>query len=376
MQKNKVDYQICSRCVMDNQSDDTIVFAADGTCNYCTDVMKRMPAEYFPNEEGQKALDAMMHKIKTDCVNDEFDCLVGISGGLDSSYILHIGYTYGLRMLAVHIDDELDTPIAVSNIEKICKQTNTKLICVKPPMEQYKDLVLSFLKASVPNLAMPQDNLIVKALRDVALKYRIKYALPGGNFSMESILQRGCTHNAFDVKHIKAISREFGNQTIDQLKFSSFFEHYIIERYSHNVQKFYPLNYIDYNMKQAISVLKENYGYEYYGGKHYESILTRFLQCYYLPTKFQHDKRKSHYSSLIMSNQMTRAEALEKLATSAYTDQALLEADCNALAQFLNISRSEFDMVIALPPKQHDNYPISFVNTLAPLARKIRKYLG
>lgn len=369
--------QICNRCVMDNKSDKTFVLDQNGFCNYCTDTLARMPAEYFPDERGKKMLDELMNRIKKESAGRQFDCMVGVSGGLDSSYVLYLGYTYGLRMLGVHIDDGLDTDIANMNIQNIINRTKVELVVVKPPnLNQYKDLIRSFFLARVSNVAMPQDNIIASASNDTAKKYRVLYNLSGGNFALECILERSTGVNALDTKHILAIHKMFGRGSINTLRLATFFEEYIHGRYLSKTSKVLPLNFIDYNLKKVLQELAAFCDYQYYGGKHHESILTRFLQCYYLPMKYRFDKRKSHLSSMIVSGQMTRAEALAELAKDPYQNEQLKNDDFNFLADYLAMTRKEFDDLMALPARDHYDYPVSQINRLAGLARKFRKYLG
>lgn len=368
-------YQRCTRCVMDNASDHTITFDSQGHCNYCNDVLNRMPSEYFPEMGGGK-LDEMMEAVKREGAGQKYDCIVGVSGGLDSSYVIWLGHKYGLRMLAVHIDDGLDTEISKDNIKNLCEKAGVELINIQPDKEQYADLTLSFFKAAVPNLAVPQDNILIQALHDITKKYGIKYSLSGANFAHESILERSTGINAMDKTHIKAIHKRFGTKPIDKLKLGNLWSAYLGWRYFSSVKTLYPLNYIDYNKKKALADLKEFSDYNYYGGKHYESILTRFLQCYYLPVKYNFDKRKSHFSSLIVVGQMTRDEAIEELKKPAYITKELQEQDMNVLAEFLGISREEFDRIVALPAKQHADYPASWLEHTEGIARKFRRYLG
>jgi len=369
--------QICNRCVMDNESDKTFVLNQNGFCNYCTDTLTRMPSEYFPDERGKKMLDELMCRIKKEGAGRQFDCMVGVSGGVDSSYVLYLGYKYGLRMLGVHIDDSLDTDVAIRNIHNICNKTKVELAIVKPPdLNQYKDLIRSFFLACVPNVAMPQDNIIASASNDAAKKYHVKYNLSGGNFALECILERGTGVNALDTKHIRAIHRQFGRGSIDQLRLATFFEEYIYGRYLNQTVKVLPLNFVDYNLNRVLKELTDFCDYQYYGGKHHESILTRFLQCYYLPVKYHLDKRKSHFSSLIVSEQMTREDALKELAKAPYRNPELKEYDFNFLADYIGMTRKEFDDLLALPVKNHHDYPVSAINNFSGLARKFRKYLG
>lgn len=368
-------YQQCKRCLMDNKSDKSIQFDQNGYCNYCTEIIKRKPLEYFPNAEGEKLLASMIAEVKEKCKEDEYDCLVGVSGGIDSSYILYKGYQYGLRMLAVHIDDGLDNPIAVENLDKLIKATGMDIVNISPDRKEYSDILYSLLKASVPNLAIAQDNLIQKALQDYAEKKNIKYMLDGSNFAHESILERGELVNSCDAKYILAIQREFGEIRIEKLEFMSLTDRYIRRHSRKKVKHIRPLNYMDYDVAKAIRELEKFYGFQYYGGKHYESILTRFMQCYYLPEKFGIDKRKSHYSSLIMSGQMTRKEGLEELKRPLYPDPGMLEEDKKFLADYMGITVEELERCIELEPKRERDYKHSILNEIAPLARRFRRVL-
>lgn len=371
-----MEYQRCTRCVMDNASDTTITFDEHGHCNYCNDVLTRKDNEYFPNEEGKKKLDSLMAKIKKEGVGKKYDCIVGVSGGLDSSYVIYLGYQYGLRMLAVHIDDGLDTEIAKQNIKNLCEKAGVEMVYIRPDKEQYADLTLAFFKASVPNLAIPQDNILVEELHRIAKKNKIKYSLSGANFAHECILERSDNINTHDKKHILAIHKQFGTKPIDKLHFCSLLSYYIGYKYFSPVESICPLNFIDYDKKRALEELKAFSDYNYYGGKHYESILTRFMQCYYLPHKYNFDKRKSHFSSLVINKQMSRDEALEQLKKQAYLSEELREEDMNFLAKYLGVSRLDFDEIVNRPAKTHDDYPSSFLNNLAGVARYFRHYLG
>lgn len=368
------DYQRCTRCVMDNASDPTISFDSQGHCNYCTGVLKRLPTEYFPNEEGLRRLDAMVDEMKRTCKDDPYDCIVGISGGIDSSYILYLGKKYGLRMLAVHVDDGLDNPIATENLKKLVEKTGVEMITIQPDIGEYKDILRALLKGSLPNLAIVQDNLILKALQDYAETKNIRYSLDGHNIAHESILERGRSVNACDKKFIFSVQKRFGEQQIRNLEFMSLTDCYLRRKIA-PVKHLRPLNNISYNLQDAIHELEDFCGFQYYGGKHYESILTRFLQCWYLPVKFGKDKRKSHYSSLIVSGQLTREEALVLLEKPLYPSEKLLLEDKQFLADYCAVSLDTFESWLALPPRSEYSLPHSLLNHAAPIARKFRRFL-
>jgi hypothetical protein len=318
----------------------------------------------------------MIKLIKEDGKNKEFDCLMGISGGLDSSYLALLGaQKWGLRILAVHIDDGFDTEIAKQNIKKICNELNIKLVIERPDKSKYMDLIKAFIRAGVPAIAIPQDNVLLACLNKYSKKYKMKYFLSGANFSLESILQRGNGHYAADKVHILDIHRLYGEVDISTLPLISLFERYIGQKYISRIKTIRPLDFINYNKDQAITELQNKVDFNYYGGKHYESVFTRFVQNYYLPKKFRVDKRKSHLSSLIISEQITREEALEELKKPLYKHNQM-EKDINFILNEIGMSRTEFDKIMEEPGKSHLDYKVSRFTSFASLARKFRKILS
>lgn len=365
------EYRICKRCVMDTVGDPDITFDSKGYCNYCTDGLLRLQQMEFSADI--EKLKRLFEKVKEDCKNDAYDCLVGVSGGLDSSYIIYLGHKYGLRMLGIHIDDGLDTELAKANIQNLCQKAQVHLITIQPDPEQYRDLTLSFFKAGVPNLAIPQDNLILAGLTDAAKEYKLKYLLHGSNVAMEGILQTGNSYTAADDVHIREIQKKFSGKPINKLRLLSTFENSIFRHFRRDLIRVKPLDMIDYRFDKAVQELEAFCGYKYYGAKHHESVLTRFMQCWYLPEKFEADKRKSHLSSMIISGQMTREEALERLEQPRYPSEEMKEADFNVLAKFLGLSREEFDKLISQPAHSHDEYPKSFLsNKMVPALLSVR----
>lgn len=348
-------YQRCKRCVMDNKSDENITFDSNGYCNYCTRALSEINTTvYFPGEEGKKKLDEMIAMIKNENKDKAYDCIMGISGGLDSSYLAYLGYRWGLRILAVHIDDGYDTEISKDNIKKLCKAANIELRTIRPDPEQFNDLTLAYMKAGVPNLAIPQDNILFAFLYDTVKKEGIKYFLSGGNFALESILQKDHVFNAMDTVNIKDIHKRFGNKPIDKLKFISSYEKYINIKTGKAVT-LRPLNYIDYNRQRAFKELKDFCGFEYYGAKHLENILTAFVQLYWFPKKFNVDKRTSHLSSMIVSGQMSREEALKELEKPVF-DEEMMNGYIDKIINNLGITRDEFEVLMKNPSHEHTDY--------------------
>lgn len=346
--------QRCSRCVMDDASDSTIRFDAEGRCNYCTEQLERMKEIYFPNQEGKIKLEKLIADIKASGKGKKYDCVMGISGGLDSSYLAYLGYKWGLRVLAIHINDGYDTEISKQNIEKLIKKTGFEYKTVTPDEEQFNELTKAYMYAGVPDLAVPQDNILFAFLYDCIKHYQIKYFLSGSNFALESILQNGNVHDAYDVENIKDIHRKFGNKPIDKLKFISSFKK-MLYKMVYGIQTVKPLNYVDYNRDRAFEELKDFCGFEYYGSKHLENILTAFVQLYWFPKKFGVDKRTSHLSSMIISGQMTRDEALEILSQPMY-DETLMNSYIDYIKKKMNISDAEFNNIMSSPTHQHTEY--------------------
>lgn len=344
----------CKRCVMDNSSDDTITFDENGYCNYCTDALAQIGKVYFPNDEGKKRLDALLTEVKEHGKGKKYDCIMGLSGGLDSSYLAYLGYKWGLRILAVHIDDGFDTDISKANLEKLLAVTHFDYEIIAPDVEQFNDLTLAYMKAGVPNLAVPQDNVLFAFLYKKMKEYKINYFFSGGNYALECILQRGNTYTAFDVVNIKDIHDKYGIQPIDKLEFLSTVQRKK-DQYLLGIKSPRPLNYIDYNRDKAIKELRDVCGFEYYGRKHLENILTAFIQCYWFPKKFGVDKRTSHLSSMIVSGQMTREEALSNLKEPLY-DVKMMDQYIRLIKGKLNISDREFEEIMNAPVHQHTEY--------------------
>lgn len=350
-----IEYQRCTRCIMDNASDPTITFNEKGECNYCTQALSEIgTTTYFPDSVGEKKLKDMIDLLKKEGQGKKYDCIMGISGGLDSSYLAYLGYKWGLRILAVHIDDGYDTEISQGNIQKLVKAAHIEMRVIKPDARQFDDLTLAYMKAGVPNVAIPQDNILFAFLYDLVKETGIKYFLSGGNFALECILQHGNTFTSMDTVNIKDIHKRFGNEGIDKLKFISTWRKYWYEKTGKLIE-YRPLNFIDYNRERAFKELKEFCGYEYYGRKHLENILTAFIQLYWFPKKFGVDKRTSHLSSMIASGQMTRDEALKELSEPLY-DENMMSEYIAIIKKRLGITDQEFDEIMKAPAHQHTDY--------------------
>lgn len=346
----------CTRCVMDNSSDNTIIFNSNGVCNYCTTAIHNIGKIYFPNDEGQKKLNELLNRVKNDGHGKKYDCIMGLSGGLDSSYLAYLGYKWGLRVLAVHIDDGYDTDISKNNLKKLVEATGFDYEVITPDPEQFNALTLAYMKAGVPNIAIPQDNVLFAFLYKKMKEYKIKYFFTGGNFALECILQHGNTYKAWDVVNIKDINRKFGTTSINKLEFISTIQKEVDSRIL-KIETPRALNYIDYNRERAFKELSEFCEFEYYGRKHLENILTAFIQLVWFPTKFGVDKRTSHLSSMIVSGQMTREQAIEELEEPLYDEQQM-NGFISIVKKNLGITDAEFNEIMAAPTHQHEEYAV------------------
>ena len=359
MEKDNMDstkIKRCQRCVMDNRSDDKIIFYDDGTCSYCRDAFKRKETEYFPNEIGTQKLKALLDEVKKAGKGKKYDCIMGLSGGLDSSYLAYLGHKWGLRVLAVHLDDGYDTEISKNNLLKLVEKTGFDYKTIAPDSRQFNDLTLSFMKAGVPNIAIPQDNVIRAFLYKQMKKYKIKYFFSGFNFSLESILQEGNSYKNSDIRNLKDIHKKYFVSKINKLQFVSSTQLGIDKRVF-GIKTVFPLNYVEYNRDKAFAELKDFCGFEYYGRKHLENIFTAFVQLYWLPKKFNFDKRTSHLSSMIVSNQMTREQALKELEEPLY-DEEMMSDYIDLIKNRMKLADDEFDSIMTAPTHQHTDFKV------------------
>lgn len=365
---------------MTNHSDSNIRFDANGYCHYCTQALIRCKNEYFPNAEGEHKLNEMLKEIKEYGKENQYDCLMGISGGLDSAYLAYLGtQKWGLKVAALHIDDGFDTEIAQENIKKLCEKCKIALQIIRPDAKQYRELIRAYFLAGVPNLAVPQDNILFSHLHDFARATKTKYFLSGGNFALECILQEGNTYTAYDAVNIKDINKKFGRDKTDRLSILSQWGR-ARDYYSGKIIEERPLNYIDYNRQRAIDELGEFCGFQYYGSKHLENLFTAFVQLYWFPKKFGVDKRTSHLSSMIVSDQMTRDAAMEKMSEPLY-DEEWMKGAIERIKDEFDFSDDEFDKIIKSLPHQHTDYKVDkryeFVfRTLPKWKKKVFEVIG
>lgn len=346
--------RVCKRCVMDT-TDPDITFNDFGVCSHCQVFDREIRNQWFPNAEGAQKWEIMAEQIRKEGIGKDYDCLIGLSGGLDSAYLAYKIRDAGLRPLAVHVDGGWNSEIAVANIERVVKELKLDLYTHVVDWEEMRDLQLAFFRASVANQDIPQDHAFFSELYHCARRHKIKFFLSGGNIATECVLPTGWGYNAMDLRHLVSIHKQFGEYPLKKYPRIGFQELYRIQALRQLVQ-FRPLNYMPYNRNEASKELMQAIGWRHYGSKHHESRFTKFFQSYYLPVKFGFDKRKAHLSSMILTEQIDRLAALDELATPSY-DSLEVEFDKIFIAKKLGITLRSFTEMLRLPNKTHRDYP-------------------
>ena len=372
-------YQRCTRTIMDT-TDPNITFDAEGVSSYALNYDQYMGkvVERALSGEAEPELQALVARIKESGRGKPYDCIIGVSGGVDSTYLLMRAVELGLRPLAVHFDSGWNSELAVGNIQNLINTTGVDLYTHVVDWREMKDLQLSFFKASVANCDIPTDHAFGWVAFDQAKKYGIKYILSGSNYASESILPSAWGYSSDDAKHLKAIQKRFGSVKLKTYPIIGRFKRHIWYPYVRGIRTERPLNLMPYVYKDAKAAITERVGWRDYGGKHYESVFTRYFQGYYLPTKFGFDKRLAHYSSLILSGQLTRDEALGLMQTANYPE-ALRQQDHEFIAKKLGLSVAQLEEILARPPVHYSAYPNSKASTerlfafTAALGRTLRK---
>jgi len=337
-------------------SDPLITFDEYGVCNHCNEFDAVTSKNWFPNEEGKKGWATIVEQIKATGKGQEYDCILGLSGGVDSSYLAIKVHEWGLRPLVVHVDAGWNSELAVANIEAIVKYCNYDLHTHVVDWEDMRDLHLAYLRAGISNQDVPQDHIFFASLYHFATKNNIRYILSGGNLATEGIFPHAWHGIAMDAINLKAIHRKYGEHKLRNYKTISFFDCYIWYPLVKKMRTVRPLNYMPYDKAEALKELEQTVGYKPYARKHGESQFTKLFQNYYLPKKFGYDKRRPHLSSLIVSGQMTREEAIVKLDESLY-DPSELEIDIAYFCKKLRITRKQFDELMNVPIHQYDDFP-------------------
>jgi N-acetyl sugar amidotransferase len=336
-------------------TDPLIKFDSSGVCSHCLNFDQNIKPNWFP-DNGAEKLQSIVQTIKSERKKHEYDCIIGLSGGVDSAYLAYKVVELGLKPLVVHVDGGWNSEIAVKNIENIIKNLGLDLITHVINWNEMQDLQLAFFKAGVPNQDIPQDHAFFAALYSYAIKNRIRWVLSGSNFATESVLPTAWGYNALDSKHLRAIHKIFGQRKLKTYPTVGFFQYYAYFQIIKKMKVARLLNYMPYNKDEAIKTLENKLGFRYYGGKHFESRFTRFFQAHYLPHKFGYDKRKAHLASMVLAGSISREQALEALKEPLY-DPKQLELDKEYTAKKLGISKDEFQALIDAPNHNHEEYP-------------------
>jgi N-acetyl sugar amidotransferase len=371
-------YQQCKHCVLDTHDDPAIVFDERGICNYCLQYELELAKLPTTQDEANIALHKIVDRIKTIGKGKPYDCIMGLSGGVDSTYLAYRAKQLGLRPLAVHFDNGWNSELAVQNIERIVTKLNIDLHTLVVDWDEFRDLQLSFFKASVIDIELATDHAILTTMYKLAIEKNIKFVLSGHNIATELILPVHWYHDKRDHVHIKAIQKEFGTIPLKTYPLMTSFMKFMIEW--KQIKSVRLLDYMPYNKKEVKKIIADELGWRDYGGKHYESIFTRFYQGYVLVEKYKVDKRRAHLSNLICSGQMTRDEVLLELKTPPYNPKQF-EEDLDFVLKKFGLTKLDFDALMHLEIKRHTDYEVDtsiykrygFLKIFLPFWRVIKK---
>ena len=348
--------QICNNCVMDS-SDSIIIFDDKGVCDHCKTFYNDILPEWQYGENRKEQLNKIISEVKDSSRNQDFDCIMGMSGGIDSSYLLYsMVNDYGLRPLVFHVDAGWNSQVAVNNIERLIDGLELDLYTEVINWEEIKDLQLAFFKSGVSHIDVPQDHAFFATMYKFASDNNIKYILTGGNYSTECIRNPlEWMYYQSDSTQLRDIHRIYGKIPLSSFPITNIIWHKFYLPYIKGIKLIRPLDYIPYNKDSAMNELVEKFGYQEYPQKHFESRFTRFYESYWLPKRFGYDTRKVQYSSLILTGQMTRDQAIEKLKKPAY-DEENIHQEFEYISNKLDISVEELKTYMHAPKKTYKDY--------------------
>lgn len=348
-------YQICENCIMDT-SDKEIHFNDQGICNHCIDSLNKIDNYFFSKDEENSNIEKLKSRVKKRAGNHKYDSIIGLSGGVDSSYIAYLCHINNLNPLCVHFDNGWNSDISIQNIKKIISVTGFDLHTEVINWPEFRDLQRSFILAGVVDIEMLSDHAIFTSLCRKINQYKIKTIMSGFNYKTEHGMPMSWVWSKMDFTNIKAIQKKFGSVKIKSFPHMTNIRWLLMKRF--NLRGYFedPLNLINYDKFEAIQTLKSYFNWESYGAKHNESIFTKFYQSYILPTKFGIDKRRVHLSCLIRTKNISRKDALEKIKEPFYDEIDLLK-EKNFIMKKLNFKEDEFDNIIESEPVPHDYYP-------------------
>ena len=336
-------------------SDPGILFDEKGNCNHCGDFLNNYKEGIYQGEEHDKQLGIILNKIKKTKGKKKYDCLVGMSGGIDSSYVAYKAVQLGLTPLAVHMDNGWNSEESVNNIKNVCNKLNIDYQSYVLNWEEFKDIQLSVLKSSIVEVEIPTDVAIAGVLHKVASENNIKFIIGGGNLATEGILPDLWFYDPKDLKLLKSIQKRFGKKSLKS--FPTFdYKREIFYKFIRKIRIIYLLNYLPYSKKDAIKTLEDEVAWKNYGGKHHESVYTRFVQSYIQPVKFDLDYRRATFSTQICTGEITRKYAIEELRKKSY-DPEKIEVEKKYVSKKLGITPKEFEEIMQAEPKSYKDYP-------------------
>ena len=375
-------YQMCTKTVMDT-TDPDIVFDENGVCQYYEQVREAIRSGVRKGPEGEKALEDTAESIRRDRRHSRYDSIIGLSGGVDSTYLCYLAKELGLNPLIVHFDNGWNSSTAVRNIEATIRYCGFDLYTFVMDWEEFRDIQRAYFLASVLDLEVPTDQMILGALLRIARRFKIKHILSGNNLITEMLLPKSWYYPKFDATNLRDIYRKFGSGRPLRAFPSYGLTEQILNETLLRLKIHMPLNLMHYRKNDAIEVMTQKMGWEYYGGKHYESIFTRFYQGYILPSKFNIDKRKAHLSNLICAGEITRDEALTELSQPTMPPE-LATSDKIYIAKKLGWTEEEFEQVLRLPNRRHEDFATDqrnrriqrrLMRTAQPLTRRVKSVL-
>lgn len=337
-------------------SDSDIIFDQDGVCNHCKDFKKVLEQPRYVKTDAEEKLNSLINLVKSKNKDKKYDCLVGISGGVDSCYTAYLCHKWGLKPLLMHMDNGWNSDIAVKNVKKVVDKLGLDYISYVLDWREFREIQLGFFKSSIVDLEIPTDIAIAASQYQTAAKYNTPFIISGGNFSGEGILPLTWGYHVLkDEKLYRHIVKNFSNLKLNKVPIVGL-KGEIYYKFIKGIKTLYPLNFVDYNKDEAREFLKKEFDWQDYGGKHHESKITGFWQSYVMPEKYNMDYRRATYSSQIVSGQITREEALEKLKSLPYDPQKI-KSDKEYIAKKYGISLEELESYLKLPPKTYKDFP-------------------
>jgi N-acetyl sugar amidotransferase len=353
---DKSSYQICNNCVVDT-SDPTITFNTEGICAYCQNFEQYIKPNWNPNDEGIKNITPLINKIKYEGKNKDYDCIIGLSGGMDSSFVTYVAKEkFGLRPLIFHCDAGWNSDLGISNIQKIIEGLDLDLVTEVVNWEEMKDLQRAFFKSQVPFVDQPQDLALFSAMYNFAAKNGFKYVITGGNNSTEVVRESiDWTYFSTDMRYVRDIHHKFGEYKLKTFPICDIFKYKIYYRFIKGIRVIKLLDYYPFIKNEAIQELSDLFGWQPYQMKHYESRFTKFFESYWTPRKHGYDKRRVYFSSEILTGQMTREEAIDRLSRPELSEEEM-KRDFTYVAKKLDWTNDEFIDIFNAPNKSFRDY--------------------